>query len=315
MRAYYNDHDPWCCEWIRNLIAEGLVTPGDVDDRPIQEVRPDDVMGYDRVHFFAGVAGWEHALNLADWGERRVWTGSCPCQPYSSAGKGKGDKDERNLWPDFFRLIRESRPDAVFGEQVEGAIRHGWLDGVQADLEGEGYAVGHCVLGAHSVNAPHIRQRLFWVGVAQPGRLGNTGCESGITREGVEQQERHPGTRQSGAVDCGVADAHGRGRGGLADAGREQRQRRAGEQRPGEEGAAERGEGVVHNQRCGAARGVFHPASDGRGQGRAEPDGRSVAGGRGVDLPGDALGVTGGDGLQGILAAGAAAGVTGFLDF
>lgn len=161
---YYNDFDKYCCEWLRNLITAGELPPGDVDDRSITDVQPEDLAGYDQCHFFCGIGGWPLALRLAGAGDvAGIWTGSCPCQPYSSAGKGLGDVDPRNLWPQFFRLIRECRPERVFGEQVEAAIKHGWLDGISADLEAEGYAVGAVVLGAHSVGAPHIRQRLYWV--------------------------------------------------------------------------------------------------------------------------------------------------------
>lgn len=162
---YYNEIDPFAAQWIRNLIEADLIPPGDVDTRSIKEVMPDDLRGYIQCHFFAGIAGWSLALQLAGVDAAQpLWTGSCPCQPYSAAGKGEGDNDPRNLWPDFFRLIRECRPECVIGEQVENAIGHGWLDGVSADLEREGYAVGAIVLGAHSVGAPHIRQRLFWGG-------------------------------------------------------------------------------------------------------------------------------------------------------
>lgn len=170
MSVYYNEFDKHAASWLRNLMAAGLIPQGDVDERSIKEVQSSDLAGYDQCHFFAGIGGWCEALRLAGWGDRPVWTGSCPCQPYSTAGKGEGDNDARNLWPDFFRLIRECKPDTVFGEQVEGAIRHGWLDGICRDLETEGYAVGHTVLGAHSVGAPHIRQRLYWVGHASGGR-------------------------------------------------------------------------------------------------------------------------------------------------
>jgi DNA (cytosine-5)-methyltransferase 1 len=164
MSAYYNEIDPNAAQWLRNLIAANLIAPGDVDERSIAEVQPDDVRNYTQVHFFAGIGGWGAALRIAGWpDDRPVWTGSCPCQPFSCAGKRKGDSDPRNLWPDMFRLIRECRPDTIFGEQVASAIGHGWLDRVCADLEAEGYAVGTVVLGAHSVGAPHIRQRLFWV--------------------------------------------------------------------------------------------------------------------------------------------------------
>ena len=170
VNAYYNDVDKKCCAWISNLMDRGLITPGKIDDRPIEQLTPDDVRGFTRVHFFAGIAGWDYALNIAGWGDRSVWTGSCPCQPFSAAGKRKGQDDERHVWPEFFRLIRECGPNAVFGEQVEGAVGHGWLDGVFADLEGEGYTCGATVLGAHSAGAPHIRQRLYWMAHASSAR-------------------------------------------------------------------------------------------------------------------------------------------------
>jgi len=173
MTAYYNEFDPNAAAWLRELIRAGLIAPGDVDERSIKDVKADDLERYTQCHFFAGIGGWSYALRLAGWSDATpVWTGSCPCQPYSSAGKQKGNADERNLWPEFYRLIAECKPSVVFGEQVEGAIRHGWLDGISADLEREGYAVGHCVLGAHSVGAPHIRQRLYWVADSQGERRG-----------------------------------------------------------------------------------------------------------------------------------------------
>jgi DNA (cytosine-5)-methyltransferase 1 len=160
---YYNEHDIKTAAWLRELIIAGLIPTGDVDERSIAEVQPNELRHYTQCHFFAGIGGWSLALQLAGWpADRPVWTGSCPCQPFSSAGKGLGDKDERHLWPVFFDLIKECRPDAVFGEQVASAIGKGWLDGIQADLESENYACGSAVLGAHSVGAPHIRQRLYW---------------------------------------------------------------------------------------------------------------------------------------------------------
>lgn len=175
MTALYNEFDKPTAAWLRELIKAGLIADGVVDERSIKDVQPTDLVGFTQCHFFAGIAGWSLALRLAGWpDDREVWTGSCPCQPYSTAGKGLGDADERNLWSDFYRLIRECRPHVVFGEQVEGAVRHGWLDGVSTDLEAEGYAVGACVLGAHSVGAPHIRQRLYWV-----ADLHSDGCDQG----------------------------------------------------------------------------------------------------------------------------------------
>jgi DNA (cytosine-5)-methyltransferase 1 len=162
--AYYNEIDPYAAQWLRNLIAAKHIAPGDVDERSIVDVRADDLRGYTQCHFFAGIGGWSRALRLADWGnDRHVWTGSCPCQPFSSAGKGKAADDERHLWPAWFSLIRELCPPVVFGEQVEAAIGWGWLDVVFADLEKEGYACGVAVLPACGVGAPHIRQRLWFV--------------------------------------------------------------------------------------------------------------------------------------------------------
>lgn len=168
---YYNEFDPQAAQWLRNLIAAGLIPAGDVDERSIEDVTPNEIRGYTQCHFFAGIAGWSLALDLAGWPrDRPVWTGSCPCQPFSSAGKGDGFADQRHLWPAWFHLIRQCKPGVVFGEQVASAIRHGWLDLVSADLEAEGYAVGAGVLGAHSVGAPHIRQRLYWMADATSTR-------------------------------------------------------------------------------------------------------------------------------------------------
>jgi DNA (cytosine-5)-methyltransferase 1 len=183
VEAYYNEIDGYCCDWLSNLMDAGHITPGKIDDRSIVDISSDDVSGYDRVHFFAGIGGWDHALDLAGW-NGPVWTGSCPCQPFSSAGKGKAADDERHLWPAWFSLIRECKPAIVFGEQVEAAIGWGWLDIVFSDLEAESYAVGAAVLPACGVGAPHIRQRLWFVADANAARRG-TGrpSETGTGRD------------------------------------------------------------------------------------------------------------------------------------
>ena len=170
--AYYNENDPFCVAWLTELIKAGLIADGVVDDRDIQDVRADELEGYTQCHFFAGIGGWSYALRLAGWpDDKPVWTGSCPCQPFSSAGKGAGADDARHLWPEFFRLIAECKPSILFGEQVEAAIGHGWWDAVQGDLEGEDYACGMAVLGAHSVGAFHRRQRCYFVGESCNARL------------------------------------------------------------------------------------------------------------------------------------------------
>lgn len=171
MAAYYNEIDPFAAQWLRNLISAGHIAPGDVDERSIKDVKADDIKNYAQCHFFAGIGVWSHALRLAGWDdERNVWTGSCPCQPFSIAGANRGVNDERHLWPDWFNLIRECQPSIIFGEQVEAAVRHGWLDLVQSDLEGEGYACAAVGIPAAGVQAPHIRQRLWFVADAQRER-------------------------------------------------------------------------------------------------------------------------------------------------
>lgn len=169
--AYYNEIDPFAAQWLRNLIADGHIAPGEVDERSIEDVTPDDLRGFTQCHFFAGIGVWSHSLRLAGWpDDRPVWTGSCPCQPFSAAGKGDGFTDERHLWPHFFHLISERRPQHVFGEQVAARNANVWFDLVQADLEGMGYAFGLVPFTSASIGAPHIRERAYWVADASSGR-------------------------------------------------------------------------------------------------------------------------------------------------
>lgn len=165
MTVYYNEFDPKAAAWLRELIKAGHIAPGVVDERSIVDIRPSDLVGYTQCHFFAGIGVWSYALRRAGWpDDRPVWTGSCPCQPFSAAGKGDGFADERHLWPHFHWLIQNCRPAVVFGEQVASKDGLGWLDLVQADLEGSGYASGAVDTCAAGFGAPHIRQRLYWVG-------------------------------------------------------------------------------------------------------------------------------------------------------
>jgi DNA (cytosine-5)-methyltransferase 1 len=161
---YYNEWDSFAADWLRELIKDGLIPDGEVDNRSIADVRPEDLRGFTQCHFFAGIGGWSRALQIAGWSsDRSVWTGSPPCQPFSSAGKKSGGSDDRDLWPVWFDLIRELKPSTIFGEQVGASIRYGWLDRTQIDLESSGYAVGAIVLPAASIGAAHRRERLWFV--------------------------------------------------------------------------------------------------------------------------------------------------------
>lgn len=180
--AYYNEIDPFAAQWLRNLIAGGHIAPGEVDERSIEDVTPDDLRGFTQCHFFAGIGVWSHSLRLAGWpDDKPVWTGSCPCQPFSAAGKGDGFADERHLWPAFFHLLSECRPQHVFGEQVASGNANTWFDLVQADMEGMEYAFGLVPFAAASIGAPHIRERAYWVAHACSEYESAAGNETGIT--------------------------------------------------------------------------------------------------------------------------------------
>ena len=200
MTAYYNEFDKNAAAWLRELISDGLIAPGDVDERSIIDVDYRDLDGYTQHHFFAGIGGWSYALRIAGWpDDARVWTASLPCQPFSTAGKGLGKADERHLLPHFLELVAKCKPGTIFGEQVERAIGHGWLDDLQATMEAEGYSVGHCVLGAHSIGAAHIRQRLYWV--------ADSASAGGCWRESLGGR-RYSEPRGS-SEDCGLGIANG----------------------------------------------------------------------------------------------------------
>lgn len=236
MAAYYNEFDPGAAAWLRELIAEGHIAPGDVDTRSIADVQPDDLKGYTQAHFFAGIGGWSLALRLGGWpDDRPVWTGSCPCQPFSKAGRRKicpsctSDDcaptgltgwflcrncghtwfaDARHLWPEFRRLIAKRRPPVVFGEQVASKAGRDWLASVRAELEAMGHAVGAADLCSAGVGAPNIRQRLWWV--------ADAGCdECGSGRAGGANEDwpfQFAGCRHAGVLlgDANLARLEGR---------------------------------------------------------------------------------------------------------
>ena len=213
MAAYYNEHDHFAANWLRGLISKGLIADGEVDERSIVDVKAEDLKGFTQCHFFAGIGGWSYAARLARWADSRpMWTGSPPCQPFSTAGQQKGEEDERHLWPVWFDLIRQLRPSIIFGEQVSAAVNQGWLDQVQSDLESSDYAAGAIIIPASAVGALHKRSRLWFVansnfqrwkrisrerqeGVTQHsenGRLGNSSGKASQweSRELSQQKEK-----------------------------------------------------------------------------------------------------------------------------
>ena len=203
MSAYYNEFDPKAATWIKQLIANELIMDGIVDDRSILEVTPNDLKGFTRHHFFAGIGGWDLALQLANWPiDRPVCTASLPCQPFSVAGAQKGKEDERHLLPHFIELVKQCNFQTIFGEQVPGAIKHGWLDDLCTEMEREKYRVGQIVLTAAGEGAPHIRQRLYWVADSNGEQR----------KQRLQQMERGQAERiGSNSIDSIMADSINKG--------------------------------------------------------------------------------------------------------
>jgi len=188
---YYNEIDPYPAQWLRNLINAGYIGTGEVDERSIVDVAADDLIGFTQCHFFAGIGGWPLALRLAGWPDMRpVWTGSCPCQPFSVAGRQAGFDDDRHLWPHLRRLIEKRHPPAFLGEQV--ASSSDWLRLVRSDLEAMVYAVGAIPVEAASAGAYHKRDR-YWI-VADADESGET--------EGWEQRSGELGWTCSDTKPC-----------------------------------------------------------------------------------------------------------------
>jgi DNA (cytosine-5)-methyltransferase 1 len=238
--VYYNEIDKFAAAWLRELIKAQLIPEGEVDERSITDIRPAELRPFRRWHFFAGIAGWERALQLAAWpDDRPIATGSCPCQPFSVAGQGKADNDERDLWPAFFNLIAECGFPTVFGEQVAGKLGYQWLAGVRSQLEGAGYRVGAACLPACAVGAPHRRERLFWVAHAERA------TERGRWRELPKEERQKTGRSDYGPRSDPSFVAHING--GNPSAEREQR---GGEQRFQPEGGCD-SERMAHAESLG----------------------------------------------------------------
>ncbi len=208
--ALYNEIEPYLCAWLNNQIAAGIIPPGRVDGRDVRDLSPNDLAGFRQVHLFAGVGGWAYAARLAGWPDDvELWSASCPCQPFSVAGKRAGTDDPRHLWPDVFRLVGARRPAVLVGEQVAAAVGQHWLDRVFADLESLGYACRAIVIPACAVNAPHRRDRLWFVAHTHDARLQGFSGDVAGAEEGRCFADGF--VAQTGVRDraCTVGDADG----------------------------------------------------------------------------------------------------------
>lgn len=219
--AFYNDIDPFPCIWARELMAAGVIVAGTIEQRSIASVSPEEVSRCTQVHLFSGIGAWSLALRLAGWPDDcEVWTGSCPCQPFSQSGRQRGEEDPRHLWPQMRRLIAECRPATIFGEQVASKLGREWLARVRLDLEALGYAVGCSDLPAAGVSSPHKRQRLWWgacrLGDATskrrdwPGLPGETAAQ-----EGERGRSKRPEDGRDERGGLGNADSARRERWGV----------------------------------------------------------------------------------------------------
>jgi DNA (cytosine-5)-methyltransferase 1 len=141
----------------------------------------------------------------APWSSCDILTGGFPCQPFSAAGKRKGTEDNRYLWPEMFRIISTFKPTWVIAENVRGLVT--WNEGmvleqVCTDLEGQGYEVQPFIIPAVAVNAPHRRDRIWFVA----HRAGNRRFWAGSPFE--TEERRATGSKQAGELARGLKRSH-----------------------------------------------------------------------------------------------------------
>jgi DNA (cytosine-5)-methyltransferase 1 len=208
--ALYNEIEPFLVSWLNSLALSRRIAEGVVNSRSIRDLTPDDVVSFTQAHFFAGIGCWSYALKLAGWpDDRPIWTGSCPCQPFSSTGRGAGFEDPRHLWPVWFTLIRKCRPSVVVGEQVASPAGLVWLDSVFDDWEREGYACGAADLCAAGIGAPHARQRLYWLAYTDEARRGRVTQSHVYTSDELEASRRLDVDRCSGSAWATAREVEG----------------------------------------------------------------------------------------------------------
>jgi DNA (cytosine-5)-methyltransferase 1 len=213
----------------------------------------------------------EDGIGLID-----IITGGYPCQPFSQAGRKKGEQDPRHLWPEYFRLVKECRPTWVIGENVSGHLKLG-LDSVLADLEGEGYAVRTFSISAASIGANHKRERV-WI-VAHSERNDNFNKEQRV--DGKEKEiPRERGENDSPPRESSRASAVRKTNDGNVENTRRSLQPRA-EQRGENENETREGNANQHQRSSSASKsdvantqGVYVQGQY-DGQGQRQPWGES----------------------------------------
>ena len=144
-----------------------------------------------------------HNLKGNEYGTIDLITGGFPCQPYSVAGERRGNEDDRAIWPEMLRVIREARPTWVIGENVPGIITLA-LDGVLADMEAEGYACETLCIPACGVDAGHRRERIWIVGNSEGARIQRVGAS------GKQISLAHAGKEISVRPSSSMADSASR---------------------------------------------------------------------------------------------------------
>jgi len=132
-------------------------------------------------------------LKGEDIGPVELICGGFPCQPWSQAGQQRGESDDRDLWPEMFRIIKETRPTWVIGENVAGFIEMG-LQRTLSNLEMEGYECLPFIIPACAVGAKHRRDRIFIVAHAESRKRGNVGQDIGAQRRKINPPDNPSGS-------------------------------------------------------------------------------------------------------------------------
>jgi DNA (cytosine-5)-methyltransferase 1 len=165
--AVYNEIEPFLAKWLDNLISYNHIADGHIVCKSIKEIDTTIFKDYNQAHFFAGVGGWSYALRLVGWpDDRKVWTISCPCPPWSRARINNLDfdktRDERDLWPVVMPIIKQHMPSEIYGEQVAGKKVQEWILRTRKDLESIGYNFEGRTTKSSYAGAPSQRERFFF---------------------------------------------------------------------------------------------------------------------------------------------------------